>query len=74
MAEKFIRFANAISLTDEIVNLTIDLRINYKMKLGDAVIAATTLHNSLMLVTRNEDDFKDIERLKIYNPFRDKRY
>ena len=67
---KFIRFANVIPLIDEIADLTINMRRKYKMKLPDTVIAATALHNGLILITRNEDDFKDIEELKIYNPFK----
>ena len=68
-AEEFIGFANVISITDEIVDLTIDIRRQSKIKLPDAVIAATALNNNLILVTRNDNDFKDIKGLEIYNPF-----
>jgi predicted nucleic acid-binding protein len=68
-AREFISFANVFSLTDEIVDLTIDIRRQSKMKLPDAVIAATALNNNLILVTRNDNDFKDINGLEIYNPF-----
>ncbi|NMX21216.1 hypothetical protein C5S30_02015 [ANME-1 cluster archaeon GoMg4] len=63
-------FADVIPLTNEIADLTIDIRRRCKIKLPDAVIAATALHEDLILVTRNEDDFKDVEGLKIYNPFK----
>jgi len=49
--------------------LTIDLRRKYKIKLPDAVIAATALYYDLILVTRNEKDFEGIKGLEIYNPF-----
>jgi predicted nucleic acid-binding protein len=39
------------------------------IKLPDAVIAATSLNNNLILVTRNEKDFKDVKELEVYNPF-----
>jgi len=68
-AREFISFANVFSLTDEIVDLTIDIRRQSKIKLPDAVIAATSLNNNLILVTRNDNDFKDIKGLEIYNPF-----
>lgn len=68
-AREFIGFANVFSLTDEIVDLTIDIRRQSKIKLPDAVIAATALNNNLILVTRNDNDFKDIKGLEIYNPF-----
>ena len=67
-ARKFISFANLIYLTDEIANLTIEKRKESKIKLPDAVIAATTLHNNLILVTRNDKDFNAIKGLEIYNP------
>ncbi len=68
-AREFISFANVIPLTDEIADLTIDKRKESKIKLPDAVIAATTLHNNLILVTRNDKDFNGIKGLEIYNPF-----
>jgi hypothetical protein len=68
-ARKFVDFADVIPLTNEIANLTIDIRRICKIKLPDAVIAATALHTNLIIVTRDEDDFKDVEGLRIYNPF-----
>ena len=68
-ARKFIDFATIISLTDEIANLSIDIRRKYNLKLPDAVIAATALTNDLILVTRNEKDFDGVEA-EIYNPFK----
>jgi len=68
-AREFISFANVIPLTDEIANLTIYGRRNYNIKLPDAVIAATAVHNNLILVTRNAKDFKGVKDLEIYNPF-----
>lgn len=69
-ARKFVGFAKVIPLTNEIANLTIDLRRKCMIKLPDLVIAATALNKNLILVTRNEDDFKDVEMLEVYNPFR----
>lgn len=67
----FIDFANVIPVTEEIANVAISLRRQYKVKLADAVIAATAIYFSFTLVTRNERDFKKITKLKIYNPFKD---
>ena len=69
-AREFVGFAKVIPLTNEITNLSIDIRRKCKIKLPDVVIAATALHKNLILVTRNEDDFKDVEMLEVYNPFR----
>ncbi|NIQ07592.1 MAG: type II toxin-antitoxin system VapC family toxin [Candidatus Korarchaeota archaeon] len=68
-ARKFIGFAEVIPLTNEIADLTINIKRKRKIMLPDAVIAATALKNDLILVTRNEDDFKDVQGLEIYNPF-----
>jgi toxin FitB len=45
------------------------LRRKRKMKLGDAIIAATALECGSDLVTRNEQDFRGVEGLSIVNPF-----
>jgi predicted nucleic acid-binding protein len=36
---------------------------------ADAIIAATALVHDLSLVTRNEEDFKDIPGLRLVKPF-----
>ena len=48
---EFINTSAVINLTDEIINQTITLRRNYKIKLPDAIIAATALVFDLTLVT-----------------------
>lgn len=60
-----------IGLTDEVISKTIWLRRKHKLKLGDAIIAATTIVNDLILCTRNLKDFKNIKGLSLYNPFDD---
>ena len=46
-----------------------DLRQTRRMKLGDALIAATALGNGLTLATRNVTDFSWIPGLTLFNPF-----
>ena len=60
---------NEQSLTDEIVERCISLRRQRRIKIPDAIIAATALHLNLPLVTRNTEDFKDIDGLDLVNPF-----
>ena len=57
-----------IFLTKEVERQTILIRKSYKIKLPDAIIAATAMVYSLILVTHNVDDFKNIRGLKILNP------
>ena len=69
-AKEFIALANIINLDNKIADMAIDLRRKYNLKLGDAVIAATALFHNLILVTRDEKDFKKMEKIHIYNPFK----
>lgn len=69
-AESFIRKAKVLLLQDEIITKTIELKREYNIKLADAVISAICLINDYTLITRNQDDFKNIIDVSIYNPFR----
>jgi predicted nucleic acid-binding protein len=59
----------SVPLLREIEEQTIQLKRQYKIKLPDAIIAATALHKDAFLVTRNANDFQGIAGLKIENPF-----
>ena len=65
----FINDANIIELTDATVDTCIGLRKNYRIRLPDAIIAATSLANDLILITRNISDFKKISGLDIIDPY-----
>ena len=64
----FTENAFVIALNDEIAVQTILLRKEYKIKLPDAIIAATAMVFNLTLITNNTDDFKNISDLEILNP------
>jgi predicted nucleic acid-binding protein len=66
---KFIKAAHIFILDTSVALAAIELRVKYKMKLPDAVIAATAITNNLNLVTRNVSDFSKIEKLKVINPY-----
>lgn len=66
---QLIESANIYSVDENVANKAIDLRRETRIRLADAVIAATALLNNFRLATRNVDDFKMIEELKIINPF-----
>jgi len=69
LLEVFIDTSTVLPLDDLVVRQTIQLRRDYKkLKLGDAIIAATALVHQLTLLTRNTDDFKNIEGLGLINP------
>lgn len=58
--QEFIEATDIVSLSNPIVEKTIELRKNYKIKLPDAIIAATALVHDFTLVSRNVSDFKRI--------------
>ena len=44
------------------------LRQRRKMSLGDSIIAGTAIAHERTLVTRNTDDFRWIEEIKLLDP------
>lgn len=57
-----------IPLSEDVKNRAIDIRQKLKISLGDSIIAATALFWDVALYTRNVDDFKNIEGLRVVNP------
>lgn len=65
----FMNDATVLDLTGNIVDVTISIRKNFKIKLPDAIIAATALVYDLILISRNISDFRNIKDLKVINPY-----
>lgn len=55
-------------INSDVINKAIALRQAKNIRLGDAIIAATSMVYDVTLWTANTDDFKHIAGLKIYNP------
>ena len=68
-AMHLLAYFDEIPLHEAIVQRTITLRQQYRIRLPDAVIAATALDLAVPLVTRNTQDFHPIDGLIILNPF-----
>lgn len=66
----FLSSSTIISLTDDIVERTIHLRKTTKLKIADAIIAASALCFNFELITNNINDFKNLNGLKFLNPYR----
>jgi hypothetical protein len=64
----FVNDVTIFNLTKEIVDITVGIRMKFKTKLPDAIIAATSLAYNLTLISRNTADFKNIEGLNVINP------
>ena len=65
----FFETASIFDLTGDVVRKTIYIRQKQKIKLPDAVIAATALCNGFTLVSRNTKDFKCINGLNVVDPY-----
>ncbi|MCP5495453.1 MAG: type II toxin-antitoxin system VapC family toxin [Leptospiraceae bacterium] len=59
---------NIIYVDQPIALEVVQIRKDKKMKLPDAIIAATAIVKNMSLMTYNIDDFKNIEKLQIINP------
>lgn len=57
-----------LPVDQRVVEKAIQIRRQKKVKLPDAIIAATALVHGLQLVTRNEKDFRNIPGLEVINP------
>jgi predicted nucleic acid-binding protein len=60
-----IEYCVVCSLSEKIVNKTIEIRRQKKIKLPDAIIAATAIINKLTLIIHNLSDFNKIPNLKL---------
>jgi len=67
--EDFMNYSNIHELDTQTVNETIKLCRQSKIKLPDAIIAATCLVNKYILLTRNVKDFVHIAGLNVVNPW-----
>lgn len=67
--EAFVQRAIVHPLMEDVILQTIEVRKNYRIKLPDAIIAATALVHGFTLVSRNDADFDKINGLKYWNPF-----
>lgn len=67
-ATEFIQDSIVIGLEEAIIHRTTALRKLLKIKLPDAVIAATAIVHDLTLLSRNTQDFKSVPGLTVLNP------
>ena len=67
--QQFIHSTIVIELEKSIRWKAADLRKTYRIKLPDAIIAATALVYDLTLLGQNVPDFGKIDGLKLINPW-----
>lgn len=66
--QQFVAISNIIGISDGIISETINIRKTSKIKLPDALIAATAIANDLTLIADNDKDFRKVPALKCLNP------
>lgn len=67
--ESFIKFSSIIYIDEDVANKTIEIRRIKRIKLPDAIIAATALVRNCILLSHNTTDFKKIEGLQVLDPY-----
>ncbi len=69
LLESFVLDSLVLGLSDEIVDKTIEIRKRNKIKMPDAIIAATAIAYNSIIITRNIKDFQNINDLNCINPY-----
>ena len=64
----FIKNLPEYGLDEDIIQKTIEIRRKVKIKLPDAIIAATAVVHNLVLLSDNDTDFLKVPKLKYLNP------
>jgi predicted nucleic acid-binding protein len=67
--EEFIKTVSVLPLSDKVESKTIEIRQLIKIKLPDAIIAATAIVYNLTLISRNLKDFTRIPNLVVIDPY-----
>ena len=65
----FVNFSEVYHIDDEIIDKTINLRKKYKIKLPDAIIAATAIVNNFILISHDVKDFEKITELQFIDSY-----
>lgn len=69
LLEQFVSIAIVHPVGTDLVKNTVAIRQQYRLKLPDAIIAATAIQYRLVLLTRNVADFTKVKELQIINPY-----
>ncbi|GMQ27560.1 type II toxin-antitoxin system VapC family toxin [Algoriphagus confluentis] len=59
----FVSAAEVLGIDHSVIKTTIEIRKRFKIKIPDALIAATAIANDLTLIGDNDKDFRRVEAL-----------
>ena len=68
-ANRLLAHFHMLPIDQAVIRQTINIRRDQRIKLPDAIIAATAQANTLILVTHNIRDFQSLPNLTILDPF-----
>lgn len=69
LLQSFIEEIVVVDLEQDLKLKTAEIRRTTRIKLPNAIIAATALVNGITVLTRNSKNFVNIKKLEIVNPF-----
>jgi predicted nucleic acid-binding protein len=67
--ENFVKESIIFDLSENVVDQTIAICKSHRIKIPDAIIAATAIVFNLSLITQNIKDFKNINGIELSNPW-----
>jgi len=67
--ESFIQLSSIVYIDEAVADKTIEIRRMKRIKLPDAIIAATALVQNCILLSHNTTDFNKIEGLQVLDPY-----
>lgn len=67
--ESFIQLSSIVYIDAAVADKTIEIRRMKRIKLPDAIIAATALVQNCILLSHNTTDFNKIEGLQVWDPY-----
>jgi predicted nucleic acid-binding protein len=65
---QFVAASEIIGISKSVIEKTIEVRRSHKLKIADAIIAATVIMNDMTLIADNDKDFLKVEGLLHLNP------
>jgi predicted nucleic acid-binding protein len=67
--ESFIQLSSIVYIDEAVAGKTIEIRRMKRIKLPDAIIAASALVQNCILISHNTTDFNKIEGLQVLDPY-----
>ena len=67
--EAILRAFSEVAVNSAAIDRAIEVRRSRRVRIPDAIIAATALNASAVLVTRNVADFRGIDGLEVWDPY-----